>query len=112
MVKIRKGHFLFCLSLVAMATLPMVGGRGFASVPAVMAQNTDTRKTEADRLLQLCRQNLNDNQADEAIKSCQQAITAHQQIQDLSGEAKSTEIVTVQGGRRTIAKKGHQNLIN
>jgi CHAT domain-containing protein len=88
MGKIRQGCLLFCLSLVA--TLPMVGGRGFASVPAVMAQNTDTRKTEADKLLQLCRQNLNDNQAEAAIKSCQQAITAHQQIQDLSGEAKSS----------------------
>jgi len=88
MGKIHQGCLLFCLSLVA--TLPMVGGRGFASVPAVMAQNRDTRKTEADKLLQLCRQNLNDNPGELAIKSCQQAITAHQQIQDLSGEAKSS----------------------
>jgi hypothetical protein len=28
------------------------------------------------------------------------------------GVAVETRIVTVQGGRRTIAKKGHQNLIN
>jgi tetratricopeptide (TPR) repeat protein len=70
--------------------VPILGGRGFASVPAVMVQNTDARKTGADRLLQLCRQNLNDNQAELAIKSCQQAITAHQQIKDLSGEAKSS----------------------
>ena len=90
MVKIREGCFLFCLSLVAVATLPMVGGRGFALVPAVMAQSTDARKTEAERLLNLCREHLGKEQIDAAIQSCQQAVTAHQQIKDLAGEAKST----------------------
>jgi CHAT domain-containing protein/uncharacterized protein HemY len=87
MVKIRE---VFCLSLVAVATLPMVGGRGFALVPAVMAQSTDARKTEAERLLNLCREHLGKEQIDAAIQSCQQAVTAHQQIKDLAGEAKST----------------------
>ncbi|MFM6588993.1 MAG: CHAT domain-containing protein [Microcystis panniformis] len=85
-----KFYALLTLSLVATVSLPVVNGKLSSLVPAVMAQNTDARKVEADRLLQLCRQNLNNNQAEAAIKSCQQAITAHQQIKDLSGEAKST----------------------
>jgi CHAT domain-containing protein/uncharacterized protein HemY len=90
MVKIRKGYVLFCLSLVAVATLPMVNGKLSSLVPAVIAQNTDARKAEADQLLQLCRQNLDNNQVKLAIQSCQQAVIAYQQIKDLSGEAKST----------------------
>ncbi len=90
MVKIRKGYVLFCLSLVAVATLPMVNGKLSSLVPAVIAQSTDARKAEADQLLQLCRQNLDNNQVKLAIQSCQQAVIAYQQIKDLSGEAKST----------------------
>ncbi|ODV37118.1 CHAT domain-containing protein [Microcystis aeruginosa] len=84
-----KFYALLTLSLVATVTLPVVNGKLSSLVPAVMAQNTDARKAEAEQLLQLCRQNLKNNQAEAAIKSCQQAITAHQQIKDLSGEAKS-----------------------
>jgi CHAT domain-containing protein/uncharacterized protein HemY len=84
-----KIYALLTLSLVATVTLPVVNGKLSSLVPAVMAQNTDARKAEAEQLLQLCRQNLKNNQAEAAIKSCQQAITAHQQIKDLSGEAKS-----------------------
>jgi CHAT domain-containing protein/uncharacterized protein HemY len=90
MVKIPKGYVLFCLSLVAVATLPMVNGKLSSLVPAVIAQNTDARKAEADQLLQLCRQNLDNNQVKLAIQSCQQAVIAYRQIKDLSGEAKST----------------------
>ncbi|MCZ8308225.1 MAG: tetratricopeptide repeat protein [Microcystis sp. LE19-98.1E] len=84
-----KFYALLTLSLVATVTLPVVNGKLSSLVPAVIAQNTDARKAEAEQLLQLCRQNLKNNQAEAAIKSCQQAITAHQQIKDLSGEAKS-----------------------
>ncbi len=45
---------------------------------------------EAERLLNLCRQHLSQNNATEAIKSCQQAVTASQKIGDRSREAKST----------------------
>jgi CHAT domain-containing protein/lipopolysaccharide biosynthesis regulator YciM len=75
---------------VAVATLPMVNGKLSSLVPAVIAQNTDARKAEADQLLQLCRQNLDNNQVKLAIQSCQQAVIAYRQIKDLSGEAKST----------------------
>jgi tetratricopeptide (TPR) repeat protein len=43
-----------------------------------------------ERLLNLCREHLSKNQPEAAIQSCQQAVTAHQQIQDRAGEAKST----------------------
>lgn len=59
-------------------------------VPAVMAQSTDAREAEAERLLNLCREHLDKNQTEAAIQSCQQAVTAHRQVKDLSGEAKST----------------------
>jgi hypothetical protein len=63
--------------------LPLAGMR-------VVAQTEADRKTEAERLLKLCREHLSHNQPEAAIQSCQQAVTAHQQIKDLSGEAKST----------------------
>ncbi|MCA2625668.1 MAG: CHAT domain-containing protein [Microcystis flos-aquae TF09] len=85
-----KFYALLTLSLVATVTLPVVNGKLSSLVPAVMAQNTDARKAEADQLLQLCRQNLDNNQVKLAIQSCQQAVIAYRQIKDLSGEAKST----------------------
>ncbi|MFM7474217.1 MAG: tetratricopeptide repeat protein, partial [Microcystis aeruginosa] len=85
-----KFYALLTLSLVATVTLPVVNGKLSSLVPAVIAQNTDARKAEADQLLQLCRQNLDNNQVKLAIQSCQQAVIAYQQIKDLSGEAKST----------------------
>ena len=85
-----KFYALLTLSLVATVTLPVVNGKLSSLVPAVVAQNTDARKAEADQLLQLCRQNLDNNQVKLAIQSCQQAVIAYQQIKDLSGEAKST----------------------
>ncbi|WP_419548256.1 CHAT domain-containing protein [Microcystis sp.] len=85
-----KFYALLTLSLVATVTLPVVNGKLSSLVPAVIAQNTDARKAEADQLLQLCRQNLDNNQVKLAIQSCQQAVIAYRQIKDLSGEAKST----------------------
>ncbi|MFM8300349.1 MAG: CHAT domain-containing protein, partial [Microcystis aeruginosa] len=85
-----KFYALLTLSLVATVTLPVVNGKLPSLVPAVIAQNTDGRKAEADQLLQLCRQNLDNNQVKLAIQSCQQAVIAYRQIKDLSGEAKST----------------------
>ncbi len=85
-----KFYALLTLSLVATVTLPVVNGKLSSLVPAVIAQNTDARKAEADQLLQLCRQNLDNNQVKLAIQSCQQAVIAYRQIKYLSGEAKST----------------------
>lgn len=85
-----KFYALLTLSLVATVTPPVVNGKLSSLVPAVIAQNTDARKAEADQLLQLCRQNLDNNQVKLAIQSCQQAVIAYRQIKDLSGEAKST----------------------
>jgi tetratricopeptide (TPR) repeat protein len=59
-------------------------------VQPVEAQTNETQKAEAERLLKLCREDLGKNQPEAAIQSCQQAVTAHQQIKDRTGEAKST----------------------
>lgn len=44
--------------------------------PPVLAQTTETQKAEAERLLNLCREDLGKNQPETAIQSCQQAVTA------------------------------------
>ena len=85
-----KFYALLTLSLVATVTLPVANGKLPSLIPAVMAQSTDARKAGAERLLNLCREHLDKNQTEAAIQSCQQAVTAHQQIKDLAGEAKST----------------------
>lgn len=87
---IYKRYSLFCFLLLAGTILPIVNVREFSLMPSVMAQSVDTKKAEAENLLKLCRENLGNNQAEAAIQSCQQAVTAHQQIKDLSGEAKTT----------------------
>ncbi|OPF14932.1 hypothetical protein B1L04_20290 [Microcystis aeruginosa KW] len=45
-----KFYALLTLSLVATVTLPVVNGKLSSLVPAVIAQNTNARKAEADRL--------------------------------------------------------------
>ena len=57
-----------------------------------IAQNSvnEDRKTETERLLNLCREHLANNQFESALKSCQESINAHQEIGDRSGEVKST----------------------
>ena len=86
---IYKRYSLFCFLLLVATILPMVNERGFSLMPSVMAQSMDTKELEAERFLKLCRENLGNDQAEAAIKFCQQAVTAHQQVKDLSGEAKS-----------------------
>ena len=86
---IYKRYSLFCFLLLAATILPIVNVRGFSLIPSVTAQGVDTKKAEAESLLKLCRENLGNNQAEAAIQSCQQAVMAHQQVKDLSGEAKS-----------------------
>ncbi|MCA2710390.1 MAG: CHAT domain-containing protein [Microcystis sp. M025S2] len=79
MVKIRKGYVLFCLSLVAVATLPMVNGKLSSLVPAVIAQNTDARKAEADQLLQ--------QRIQQAIESLQKSLATNRMIHSREGES-------------------------
>jgi CHAT domain-containing protein/uncharacterized protein HemY len=87
MVKIPKGYVLFCLSLVAVATLPMVGGRGFALVPAVMAQSADAREAEADRLLQQGIQQYETGRFSEALQFLEKALQIYREIKNRQGEA-------------------------
>jgi len=79
MVKIPKGYVLFCLSLVAVATLPMVNGKLSSLVPAVIAQNTDARKAEADQLLQ--------QRIQQAIESLQKFLATNRMIHSREGES-------------------------
>jgi tetratricopeptide (TPR) repeat protein len=68
--------------------------------PPALAQTQSDKKTAAERLLKLCRENLSQNQTEAAIQSCQQAVTAHQQIKDRAGEAKSTVNLGIAYSRR------------
>jgi hypothetical protein len=89
---IYKRYSLFCFLLLVATILPIVNVRGFSLMSSAMAQSMDTKESEAERLLNLCRENLGNNQAEAAIQSCQQAVTAHQQIKDFSGEAKGCDL--------------------
>ena len=63
-----KFYALLTLSLVATVTLPVVNGKLSSLVPAVIAQNTDARKAEADRLLQQGIQQVQDSEALNLVK--------------------------------------------
>jgi tetratricopeptide (TPR) repeat protein len=89
MTRNPKFYALLTLSLVAVATLPMVGGRGFALVPAVMAQSTDAREAEADRLLQQGFQQFQTSQFTEALQSWEKALQIYREIKNRRGEAAS-----------------------
>ena len=66
------------------SNLPML-----SPVTRVLAQSTETNKPEAERLLDLCRENIKKNQFQAALQSCQQAVTTAQTMGDRSTQAKS-----------------------
>ncbi|ROI13092.1 CHAT domain-containing protein [Microcystis aeruginosa FACHB-524] len=67
-----KFYALLTLSLVATVTLPVVNGKLSSLVPAVIAQNTDARKAEADQLLQ--------QRIQQAIESLQESLATNRMI--------------------------------
>ncbi len=60
-----------------------------ASVSPAVAQVSEDRKSEADRLLQQGNEKLNANQAQAALPILQQALTIYQDIQDREGEGQA-----------------------
>ena len=56
------------------------------AAPQVLAQSTDARKTEADRLLQQGLEQFNISQFSAALQSWQQALTLYREIKDRLGE--------------------------
>ncbi len=55
----------------------------------VLAQSTETNKLEPARLLDLCREDINKNQYQAALQSCQLAAMTAQRMSDRSTQAKS-----------------------
>jgi CHAT domain-containing protein/Tfp pilus assembly protein PilF len=55
----------------------------------VLGQSTETSKSEAEHLLNLCREQFKKNQFQAALQSCQQAATTAQRIGDRSTQIKS-----------------------
>lgn len=51
-----------------------------ASASKAQAQTTETQQTEAERLLNLCREHLSKNQAEAAIQSYQSAVIANSRV--------------------------------
>jgi CHAT domain-containing protein/Tfp pilus assembly protein PilF len=84
-----KIYALLTLSLVATVTLPVVNGKLSSLVPAVIAQNTDARKAEADRLLDRGIQQAQTSQFREALQSWEQALQIYREIKNRKGEANS-----------------------
>ena len=54
----------------------------------VQAQTTQDRKAEADRLLDVCRNDLKTSKNQQALQDCQQAVEVYKAIGDLSGQWK------------------------
>ena len=67
----------------------LLGGSISLVAEPVAAQVESDRKAEADRLLNLCRENLTSEDFEAALNSCQDALTAYQQLQDVGGQARS-----------------------
>ncbi len=84
-----KFYALLTLSLVATVTLPVVNGKLSSLVPAVIAQNTDARKAEADQLLQQGIQQHQTSQFREALQSWEKALQIYREIKNRQGEANS-----------------------
>ena len=84
-----KFYALLTLSLVATVTLPVVNGKLSSLVPAVIAQNTDARKAEADQLLQQGIQQYQTSQFREALQSWEKALQIYREIKDRQGEVNS-----------------------
>ena len=83
-----KGKIILFFSFLAIA--PVLTSVLFVSVATpVLAQTQSEKEAEAERLLNLCRENLGQEQFDAALESCQQALSVYQEIKDRSGEAKS-----------------------
>ncbi|MFM7717032.1 MAG: hypothetical protein ACKO7A_31280, partial [Microcystis sp.] len=74
-----KFYALLTLSLVATVTLPVVNGKLSSLVPAVIAQNTDARKAEADQLLQ--------QRIQQAIESLQESLATNRMIHSRERES-------------------------
>ncbi len=84
------------ISLAALIALFTSSATSFTSnlpmlspVTRVLAQSTETNKPEAERLLDLCREDINKDQFQAALQSCQQAVTTAQTMGDRSTQAKS-----------------------
>ena len=68
------------LSLVLQINLPLV---------TAQEQTIQNRKAEADRLLEVCRNNFQPSKIQQALQVCQQAAAEYKAIRDLNGEWKA-----------------------
>ncbi|TRU09957.1 MAG: tetratricopeptide repeat protein [Microcystis aeruginosa Ma_MB_F_20061100_S19] len=82
-----KFYALLTLSLVATVTLPVVNGKLSSLVPAVIAQNTDARKAEADRLNNQGIEKARTGKFRQALQSWYRALQIYREIQNAAGEA-------------------------
>src|SRR5919202_1131176 len=81
--KLRLGILITLLTL-----LPALSFKFSAPLTAsqVLAQTPDTRKAEADRLIQQGNQQLDTSQFEAAKQSFQQALTLYREVKDRKGE--------------------------
>ncbi|MFM7715737.1 MAG: tetratricopeptide repeat protein, partial [Microcystis sp.] len=85
----RQSYALLGLSLLLAVTLPVVNGKLPPLIPAVVAQNTNARKAEADRLLQQGIQQYQTSQFREALQSLEKALQIYREIKNRQSEAAS-----------------------
>jgi hypothetical protein len=88
---LQKIGLTFLVVLTATVSIPITPSFPLLfSTKRVLAQTTDARKAEADRLLQQgTEQVLKTNQFQAALQSCQQVLPVYREIKDHLGEAKA-----------------------
>ncbi|MBD2358063.1 tetratricopeptide repeat protein [Tolypothrix sp. FACHB-123] len=88
-MRFYKSGFGIFVCLLAIVSTSSVFNLPMVTASRVLAQTTDVRKAEADRLLQLGIQQLQTSQFTAALQSWQQALSIYREIKDREGERKA-----------------------
>src|SRR4028119_2409568 len=72
------------------------------AVSPVVAQTSDVRKAEADRLLEQGYQQFQTRQIEAALRSCQQALIIYREIKDRKGESLALAILGITYGHEGL----------
>jgi len=86
-VNLRKIGFPVLITLLSAGAIPFAANlRVVFSTPSVLAQTSDARKAEADRLFEQGIEQFQTSQYEAALQSWQQALTIYREIKNRQGE--------------------------
>ena len=88
-MKLPRFRLILIVTLLSSVSFSLLLDRSIFSASPAIAQTSESRKAEADRLFEQGRQQLSAEEPDAALQSWQQALTIYQEIGDRLGEAAS-----------------------